>query len=174
VFCYINKLSLFGEFQMSFTDGNLVVMETDTFASILCLTSLASSESSDPLTDPTSSDTREDKPLPIKISSMQNESLCIDIYDIQTTKTNKKIYFHSPMALLNHLTVFSNTNQTVNHGTLSVGFQIWNQEVRKTVAQHLTQIFKQQIEPSQVKVFPFDSARLTSKVQSADFSLTNE
>jgi hypothetical protein len=42
------------------------------------------------------------------------------------------------------------------------------------VTQHLSQLLSQQIEPSHVKVFPFDSVRLTSKVQSADFSLTNE
>jgi hypothetical protein len=42
------------------------------------------------------------------------------------------------------------------------------------VAQHLTQFLNEKVEANQVKVFPFDSVRLTSKVQSADFSLTNE
>ncbi|XP_046456770.1 uncharacterized protein LOC124203921 [Daphnia pulex] len=143
-------------------------------ASILFLTSLASSESPDPLTDPTSSDTREDKPLPNKISSVQLGSVCVNIYDSQTTSRNKKIYFYSPMALLNHLNVVSIHNQTVTQGILSASFSIWNQEVRNKVVQHLSQLLSQQIEPSQVKIFPFDSVRLTSKVQSADFSLTNE
>jgi hypothetical protein len=142
-------------------------------ASILFLTSLASSESPDPVTDPASSDTREDKPS-IKISSVQFESVCVNIYDSQTTSNNKNIYFYSPMALLNHKNVVSIHNQTVTQGILSVSFTIWNQEVRNKVVQHLSQLLSQQIEPSQVKVFPFDSVRLTSKVQSADFSLTNE
>jgi hypothetical protein len=131
-------------------------------ASILCLTSFASS-----------SDPRKDKP-PIKISSVKFESVCVNIYHSQTTSNNKKIYFYSPMALLIHTNVTSINNQTVTQGILSVSFTIWNQEVRNKVVQHLTQLLNQQIEPSQVKVFPFDSVRLTSKVQSADFSLTNE
>jgi hypothetical protein len=142
-------------------------------ASILCLTSLASSESPDPITDPASSEPREDKP-PIKISSVQFESACVNIYDSQTTSNNKKIYFYSPIALLNHKNVVSITNQTGTHGTLGVAFRIWNQEVKKNVTQHLSQLLSQQIESSQVQVLPFDSVRLTSKVKSADFSLTNE
>jgi hypothetical protein len=143
-------------------------------ASILCLTSLASSESPDPLTDPASSEPRQDKP-PIKISSVQFESVCVNIYDSQTTSNNKTIYFYSPLALLNHKNVVSIHNQTSTHGTLSVAFRIWNQEVKKKVVEQLNQQFPSQaIESSQVKVFPFDSVRLTSKVQSADFSLTNE
>jgi hypothetical protein len=132
-------------------------------ASILCLTSLASS----------SAEPREDKP-PIKISSVQFEYVCVNIYDSQTTSNNNNIYFYSPMALLNHKNVVSIHNQTVTQGILSVSFTIWNQEVRNKVVQHLSQLLSQQIEPSQVKVFPYDSVRLTSKVQSADFSLTNE
>ncbi|XP_046456152.1 uncharacterized protein LOC124203522 [Daphnia pulex] len=139
-------------------------------ASILCLTiSLPSSEFSDPLTDPASPDPREDKP-PIKISSVQFEFVCVHIYDSQTIKNSKKIYFYSPMALLNHKNVASIHNTP----SLSVSFAIWNQEVRANVTKHLSQLLSQQIEPSQVKIFPFDSVRLTSKVQSADFSLTNE
>jgi hypothetical protein len=75
-------------------------------ASILFLTSFASSESPDPLIDPASSEPRQDKP-PIKISSVQFESVCVNIYDSQTTKNNKKIYFYSPMSLLNHKNVAS-------------------------------------------------------------------
>jgi hypothetical protein len=139
-------------------------------ASILCLTiSLPSSELSDPLTDPASPDPREDKP-PIQISSVQFESVCVNIYDSETIKNSKKIYFYSPMALLNHKNVASIHNTP----SLSVSFAIWNQEVRANVTKHLSQLLSQQIEPSQVKIFPFDSVRLTSKVQSADFSLTNE
>jgi hypothetical protein len=133
-------------------------------ASILCLTSLASS-----------SDPQQDKPLPIKISSVKFESVCVNIYDSQTTSNNKKIYFYSPLALLIHTNVASINNQTSTHGTLSVLFRIWNEEVKKKVVEQLNQQFPSQtIEPSQVQVFPFDSVRLTSKVQSADFSLTNE
>ncbi|EFX82694.1 collagen, type X, alpha 1 precursor-like protein [Daphnia pulex] len=138
-------------------------------ASILFLTSLTFSESPDPYTDPTSSDPREEKP-PIKISSLQFESVCVNIYDSQTTSNNKKIYFYSPMALLNHKNVASIHNTP----SLSVSFAIWNQEVKRNVTEHLSQLLSQQIESSQVKVFPFDSVKLTSKVQSADFSLTNE
>jgi hypothetical protein len=42
------------------------------------------------------------------------------------------------------------------------------------VAQHLTQVLNEEVEPNQVQVYPFDSVRLTSKVQSVDFLLTNE
>ncbi len=143
-------------------------------ASILFLTSFASSESPDSLTDPTSSDIRGDKPLPIKISSVQFGSVCVNIYDSQTISNNKKIYFYSPIALLNHKNVASIHNETDTHGFLSVSFSIWNQEVRSKVAQHLFQLLSQQIEPSQVRVFHFDSVRLTSKLQSDDFSLTFE
>jgi hypothetical protein len=144
-------------------------------ASILCLTiSLASSELPDPLTDPASSDTREDKPS-IKISSVKFESVCVNIYDSQTTSNNKKIYFYSPITLLNHLNVASINNQTVTpKGILSVSYSVGNQEIRIKVVEHLNQLLSQQIEPSHVKVHPFDSVRLTSKVKSADFLLTNE
>jgi hypothetical protein len=146
-------------------------------ATILFLTSLASSAElklSDPLSDSTSSDTREDNPLPIKISSMQYGSVNVSIYDSQTTSGNKKIYFLSPIALLSHLNVVSIHDQTATGGILSVSFSIWNQDVRKKVAEHLKQLLSQEIELSQVQVLPFNSARLTSKVQSADFSLNNE
>jgi hypothetical protein len=154
--------------------GILLSWKLILLASILGLTSFASSESPNLLIGPTSSDTRQDKPLPIKLSSVQHESLCINIYDSQTTKNSKTIYFYSPMALLRHLNVASINNQTGTHGTLSVTFSIWNSELRKKVAQHLTQLLSQQIELDQVQVFDFDSIRLTSKEQSADFSLTNE
>jgi hypothetical protein len=102
-------------------------------ATILFLTSFASSELklSDPVADPISSDTREDKPLPIKISSMQYGSVNVSIYDSQTTSGNKKIYFFSPIALLSHLNVISIHDQTATQGILSVSFSIWNQDVRK-------------------------------------------
>jgi hypothetical protein len=145
-------------------------------ATILFLTSFASSELklSDPVADPISSDTREDKPLPIKISPMQYGSVNVSIYDSQTTSGHKKIYFFSPIALLSHLNVVSIHDQTATRGILSVSFSIWNQDVRKKVAEHLKQLLSQEIELSQVQVLPFNSARLTSKVQSADFSLNNE
>jgi hypothetical protein len=145
-------------------------------ATILFLTSFASSELklSDPVADPISSDTREDKPLPIKISPMQYGSVNVSIYDSQTTSGHKKIYFFSPIALLSHLNVVSIHDPTATQGILSVSFSIWNQDVRKKVAEHLKQFLSQEIELSQVQVLPFNSARLTSKVQSADFSLNNE
>ena len=140
-------------------------------ATILLLTSFASSALK--LSDPLSS-TREDNPLPIKISSVQYDSVNVNIYDSQTTSGNKKIYFFSPIALLSHLNVVSIHDQTATRGILSVSFSIWNQDVRKKVAEHLKQLLSQEIELSQVQVLPFNSARLTSKVQSADFSLNNE
>ncbi|XP_046643763.1 uncharacterized protein LOC124328949 isoform X2 [Daphnia pulicaria] len=103
---------------------------------------------------------------------MLYKSVCVNIYDSQTTSNNKKIYFFSPIALLNNLDVASIHNLTVPQ--VSVGFSIWNQEVRKEVTEHLNQLLSEQIEPSHVKVLPFNSVRLTSKVRSADFSLTNE
>jgi hypothetical protein len=148
-------------------------------ASILFLTSFTSSDlilsdHSDPVTDPISSDIREDKPLPNKISSLKFASVCVNIYDSHTTSDRKKIYFFSPISLLSHLNVVSIHNKTGTHGTLSVNFAIWNQEVRANVTKHLKQLLSQEIELSQVQVLPFNSARLTSKVQSTDFSLTNE
>ncbi|XP_046452718.1 uncharacterized protein LOC124200496 isoform X2 [Daphnia pulex] len=103
---------------------------------------------------------------------MLYKSVCVNIYDSQTTSNNKKIYFFSPIALLNNLDVASIHNLTVPQ--VSVGFSIWNQEVRKEVTEHLNQLLSEKIEPSHVKVLPFNSVRLTSKVQSADFSMTNE
>jgi hypothetical protein len=113
--------------------------------------------------------TLKDK-TPIKFSSMLYKSVCVNIYDSQSN--NKKIYFFSPIALLNNLDVASIHNLTVPQ--VSVGFSIWNQEVRKEVTEHLNQLLSKKIEPSHVKVLPFNSVRLTSKVQSADFSMTNE
>jgi hypothetical protein len=142
-------------------------------ASILCLARFASLESE--FSDPTSLKSLEDKPLPIKISSVLYRSVCINIYDSQTTSRNKKIYFYSPIAVLNHMNVISVFHQTSTQGFLSISFAIWNQEIRTKVVQHLTQIFNQQIEPNQVRVFHFNSVRLTgSKLNFADFSLTNE
>jgi hypothetical protein len=143
-------------------------------APILFLASFAFSESqlSDSLTDSTSTETREDNPVPIKISSLQHESILIKIYDSQTTSNNKKIYFYSPIALLNQLSGISGNQK--DQGSLSISFSIWSKVINNKVAQHLTQVLNQQIEHSQVQVFPFDSVRLTSTVQSADFSLTNE
>ena len=145
---------------------------------ILFMSGLPPSElkSSDPLSDSTSSVARDDKPPPIKVSSMQYGEVCVNIYEsLQTTSNNKKIYFYSPIALLNHLDVTSVTNQvSATQGKLSIGFTIWNQNVTDKVAEHLTQFLNEKVEPNQVQVFPFDSVRLTSKVQSADFSLTDE
>ena len=134
-------------------------------------------KSSDPLTDSASFVARDNKTPPIKvISSLQYGRVCVNIYDsFQTTLNNKKIYFYSPIALLNHLDVTSVTNQvSATRGNLSISFSIWNQTVTDKVAQHLTQFLNKEVESNQVKVYPFDSVRLTSKVQSVDFSLTNE
>jgi hypothetical protein len=73
------------------------------------------------------------------------------------------------------MNVISVFHQTSTQGFLSISFAIWNQEIRTKVVQHLTQIFNQQIEPNQVRVFHFNSVRLTgSKLNFADFSLTDE
>ena len=146
---------------------------------ILFMNDLPSSElkSSDLLTDSASNVARDDKPLPTKvISSLQYRQVCVSIYGShQTTSNNKNIYFYSPIALLNHLDVTSVGNLIDSmRGNLSIGFTIWNETVTDKVAQHLTQFLKEKVEPNQVKIFPFDSVRLTSKVQSVDFSLTNE
>jgi hypothetical protein len=103
------------------------------------LASSAELKLSDPLSDSTSSDTREDNPLPIKISSMQYRSVNVSIYDSQTTSGNKKIYFLSPIALLSHLNVVSIHDQTATRGILSVNFSIWNREIKAKAAEHLNQ-----------------------------------
>ena len=110
---------------------------------------------------------------------MQYESVCVNIYDSQTTVHNKTIFFYSPIALLNPLNAVPIANQlTHTQGNLSIGFTIWNQTVTDKVAQHLNRVLgNQKVEANQVKVFPFDKVRLTStKVQSADvdYSLTWE
>jgi hypothetical protein len=124
--------------------------------------------------DPTSIDTRTastDKPVPTKISSVQHESFCINIYDSQITKIKKKIFYYSPITVLQHKNVAIIHKKTVPH--LYVNFFISNQEVINKVLEHLSQHLSQEIELNQVKVLPYDSVRLTSKVQSSDFSLTN-
>ena len=133
---------------------------------------------SDPLTySASSSVARDDKPPPIKvISSLQYGQVCVNIYDsLQTTLNNKKIYFYTPIALLEPLNVVSVANQANTiQGILRLSFTIWNQTVTDKVAEHLTQFLNEKVESNQVQVYPFDSVRLTSKVQSADFSLTDE
>ncbi|XP_046456945.1 E3 ubiquitin-protein ligase BRE1-like isoform X1 [Daphnia pulex] len=137
----------------------------------------ASSESELPIpsTNPTLSATSVDKPLPTKFSSMQYGSACINIYDSRTTLNNKIIFFYSPIAQLNHKDTVFFFNQTANQGLISLSYSIWNEVVGIKVSRHLTQALNQEVEPNQVKVFPFDSVWLTSIAQSSgDFSLTNE
>jgi hypothetical protein len=137
----------------------------------------ASSESELPIpsTNPTLSATSVDKPLPTKFSSMQYGSACINIYDSRTTLNNKIIFFYSPIAQLNHRDTVFFFNQTANQGLISLSYTIWNEVVGIKVARYLTKALNQEVEPNQVKVFPFDSVWLTSIAQSSgDFSLTNE
>ena len=148
---------------------------------ILFTNDLPSSElksfESDPLTDSALSVARDDKPPPIKvISSLQYGQFCVNIYDsLQTTLNNKKIYFYTPIALLDPLNVVPVANQAnTTQGILRITFSIWNENVTDKVAQHLTEFLNEKVEPNQVQVYPFDSVRLTSKVQSVEFSLTNE
>jgi hypothetical protein len=145
----------------------------------LFLLGFASSELESPddrVTDPipTSIDSRTastKKPAPTKMFSMQHESFCINIYDSQITKNKKKIFYYSPITVLQHKNVAIIHKKTVPH--LYVNFFISNQEVINKVLEHLSQHLSQEIELNQVKVLPYDSVRLTSKVQSSDFSLTN-
>jgi hypothetical protein len=76
--------------------------------------------------------------------------------------------------LLENFKVVSIHNKTTTRGILSISFVIWNHEIRKIVAEHLSQLLSEEIESSHLQVFPYDSVRLTSKVPSADFSLTDE
>lgn len=133
------------------------------------------SELPNPSTNPTSSETSDEKPQPTKFSSMQYGSACINIYDSRTTLNNKILFFYSPIAQLNHKDTVFFFNQTANQGLISLSYSIWNEVVGIKVARHLTQALNQEVEPNQVKVFPFDSVWLTSIAQSSgDFSLTNE
>jgi len=147
---------------------------------ILFTNDLPSSElksfESDPLTDSASSVVLDDNRPPIKVSSMQYGEVCVNIYDsLQTTSNHKKIYFFTPIALLDPLYVVPVANQAnTTQGILRITFTIWNEYDTDKVVQHLTQFLNEKVEPNQVKVYPFDSVRLTSKVQSVDFSLTNE
>jgi hypothetical protein len=144
----------------------------------LFLLGFASSELESPddrVTDPipTSIDSRTastKKPAPTKMFSMQHESFCINIYESQEISNKKKEYFHSPITLLEH------TNVTPLQNKLQVRFHISNSEVLNKVLERLNlklQLSKK-IELNQVKVLPYDSVRLTSKVQSPDFSLIDE
>jgi hypothetical protein len=131
---------------------------------------------SDPLTDSSSSVILDDNRPPIKVSSMQFRQVCVTIYDsLQTDSNNKKIYFFTPIALLDPLNVVPVANQvSATQGKLAISFIIWNENVTDKVVQHLTQFLNEKVEPNQVQVFPFDSVRLTSKVPCIYFSLTNE
>lgn len=81
-------------------------------ASILLLTSVASSELAicDPPTDSTLFyKILKDNP-PTKLSSVQYKSVSVNIYDSHITNSNnKRIYFHSPIALLKKNSGFGNT-----------------------------------------------------------------
>jgi hypothetical protein len=146
-------------------------------ASILFLTSVASSELEicDPPTDSTLFYKILKDKSPTKLSSVQYKSVSVNIYDSHINNSyNERIYFHSPIALLENANVASIHNKTTTRGILSISFVIWNHEIRKIVAEHLSQLLSQQIELSQVRVLPYESVRLTSKVQFADFSLTDE
>jgi hypothetical protein len=69
---------------------------------------------------------------------------------LQTTLNNNKIYFYTPIALLDPLTVVPVANPTnPTQGILRLTFTIWNQTVKDKVAQHLTQQFG--IKMSQIK-----------------------
>jgi hypothetical protein len=105
----------------------------------LFLNGFASSEleSPDRVTDPIpiSIDARTastEKPLLIKISSVQHESFCINIYDShQITKNKKKIFYYSPITLLQHKNVvFIHNVHNTTHGILSFSFSNSNQEVK--------------------------------------------
>nr|CAH0101322.1 unnamed protein product [Daphnia galeata] len=147
---------------------------------ILFTNDLPSSElksfESDPLTDSNSSVARDDKQPSTKVSSLQYGQVCVNIYDShQTTLNNKKIYFFTPIALLDPLNVVPVANQAnTTQGILRISFTIWNENVTDKVAEHLTEFLNKKVEPNLVKVYPFDSVRLTSKVQSAEFSLKDE
>ena len=140
---------------------------------VLLLARSASSQSPDPVPL-----VAGNKISPTKISSIQFEDeptkfVCVDIYDSQLN-FNRKIFYYSPIARLNPLNVVSIHNETTTQGILSIGFRIWNQNLDDKVAQHLTELLNQKVESNQVQVFPFDRLRLTSKMQSADFSLIDE
>ncbi|EFX79539.1 hypothetical protein DAPPUDRAFT_319423 [Daphnia pulex] len=132
-------------------------------------------ESPDRVTDPisTSIDTQRtastDKPVPTKISSVQHESFCINIYESQEIKNKKKDYYHSPITVLKP----DNTVRVTNN-KLKIRFETSNVAVKTKVLDRLRGLISQEIMLNQVEVLPYESVQLISKVESPDFTLINK
>ena len=114
---------------------------------------------------------------PVSLSSMEYGNFLVEIYEHAnnhkaTTIASQKKYFYSPIALLDHKSAASTYNRATKQPEMRFQIEMWNDKVQNEVVKHLNKIVDQEIQSDKVRVIPLEKVILTSKIPTADYSLS--
>ena len=112
---------------------------------------------------------------PDPLSSMEFGNFLIEIYEHannQNATTSEKKYFYSPLGLLDHKSAVSRYNMVTKQPGMRFCVEMWNDKLQNEVVKHLKEIVDQEIKSNKVRVIPLDKVIVTSKISTADYSLS--
>ena len=113
---------------------------------------------------------------PKPIASMPYSNFRVNIYehfDNRKTSTvpNRKRYFYSPIALLDHQSISSSINNVTLQPELIFRVHLWNEHVENETTTYLTKLLGNKVERHQVQVLSFDKVVLTSSLPSTLYKI---
>lgn len=114
---------------------------------------------------------------PSELCSMPYGNFRINIYEhAHNPKSNQseKKYFYAPIALLNHKSAVSFSNNVTQRPEVRFRIEMWNTKVENKVVNYLTDLLRHPIKAIQVQIIPLDKVILASTSPSNVFSLKSK
>lgn len=99
------------------------------------------------------------------LSSMQYGNVRVQISEDAKNPTSpeiKKMYYYSPLTLLDHKSAKSGFNNVTKQAELRFRIEMWNDDVNNKVVEYLSQFLGYEVKPSQVKVRSFDKVMMAN------------
>ncbi|XP_057374181.1 uncharacterized protein LOC130695083 [Daphnia carinata] len=116
---------------------------------------------------------------PLALGSMPYGTFRINIYEhsanlLASTPESRKRYYYAPIALLEHISVFSLFNNVTGVPELRFRVQLWHDEIEKKITTYTAKLLQRKVLQEQVEVIPFNKVILVTTSPSKDYWPSNE
>ncbi|XP_057371790.1 uncharacterized protein LOC130692722 [Daphnia carinata] len=116
---------------------------------------------------------------PLALGSMPYGAFRINIYEhsanlLASTPESRKRYYYAPIALLDHISVFSWFNNVTGVPELRFRVQLWQDEIEKKITTYTTKLLQRTILQEQVEVIPFNKVILVTTSPSKAYWPSND
>ena len=110
------------------------------------------------------------------LCSVPHGDFRVNIYEhaeINQITPNRRKYFYTPIALLDHKSAVSDYNNVTNQAEMRFRVEMWNEIVEQEIVNYLSDYLEYEVKPKQIQVIPLEKVILSSIVTSTTYSLPN-